>query len=149
MLLVLTMNRPQLGIEGAARPFRSAFAAGKLTMKRRDQRLIAHTGLQMIRDRSMPGRNRDASGVTVSTSFKAKLERASCGGFAGIGWVGEGCFAGDVGRHRYLFLSHRKIGLPVTRFKMNSSAFLFITATAGMVLPSFFTSSSTGGVSRS
>ena len=65
-----------------------------------------------------------------------------------MGWVGEAVSlaTGEGGTGVSVT---PKIGSPVTRLRMNSSALLFIAATAGMVLPSFFTSSSTGGVSRS
>ena len=88
------------------------------------------------------------SGVRSATSSNEKLERASCGGLLGTGWVGHAVSlaSGDFGTGVSVT---PKIGSPVTRFKMNSSASLFITAMAGMCLPSFFTSSSTGGVSRS
>ena len=65
-----------------------------------------------------------------------------------VGWVGQafssGCEEGGTG-----FSVTPKIGSPVTRLSRNSIAVLFIAATAGMDLPSFFTVSSTGVVCRS
>src|SRR5205823_1682694 len=82
------------------------------------------------------------------SSLFFKDMRASGGGFSGNGCVDDVFSPGAVlcGTRRS---SIPKRGSPVTRSNMNSSPIFVISATAGIVLPSFTESNNVGAAARS
>ena len=88
------------------------------------------------------------SGVTFDSSDRFSELRASGGGLTGNGCVGDVHSPGAVvcGTLRS---SMPKIGSPVSRLKMNSSAIFVCCATAGIVRPSRRTSTRIGAAARS